>query len=251
MRFRLKAFGLHLAGSACALSVILGGMYLGWYRGPGWYLSGVARVVVVLGLVDVCLGPTLTLIIANPRKPRRLFVRDIGTIVAVQIVALAYGAMTVWQGRPLYYTFSVDRLQMVQASDLKPSEIALAQRQNPALAPHWYSRPRWIWAPLPEDPEEQAKIVNGAVFGGDDVIQMPRYFKPWNQALPQLRAKLQAVGDLHDLNKRNKAHLTARMSALGLAPGQKNAMILWGDTRQELVIFDVDSLRISAILRVD
>ncbi|HEY4749555.1 MAG TPA: hypothetical protein VIH60_04135 [Steroidobacteraceae bacterium] len=251
MRFRLKAFGLHLAGSTCALSVILGGMYLGWYRGPGWYLSGVARVVVVLGLVDVCLGPTLTLIIANPRKPRRLFVRDIGTIVAVQIVALAYGAMTVWQGRPLYYTFSVDRLEMVQASDLKPEQIALAQRQNPALAPHWYSRPRWIWAPLPEDPQEQAKIVNGALFGGDDVIQMPRYFKPWNQALPQLRTKLQAVGDMHDLNKREKADLTARVSALGLAPVQKNAMILWGGTRQELVVFDVNSLRISAILRVD
>jgi hypothetical protein len=157
----------------------------------------------------------------------------------------------VWQGRPLYYTFSVDRLQMVQASDLKPAEIALAQRQNPALAPHWYSRPRWIWAPLPEDPQEQAKIVNGALFGGDDVIQMPRYFKPWNQALPQLRAKLAAVGDMHDLNKREKADLTARVSALGLAPVQKNAMILWGGTRQELVVFDVNSLRISAILRVD
>jgi hypothetical protein len=250
MSFRLKAFGLHLAGSACALSVILGGIYLGWYRGPGWYLSGVARVVVTLGLVDVCLGPALTLIIANPRKLRRLFVRDIGTIVAVQIVALAYGAMTVWQGRPLYYTFSVDRLEMVQASDLKPAEIALAQRQNPALAPHWYSRPRWIWAPLPEDPEEQQKIVNGAIFGGDDVIQMPRYFKPWDQALPQLRAKLAAVGDLHELNKRAKADLAARMSALGLSPGQKNAMILWGDVRRELVIFDLVSMRISAILKV-
>jgi hypothetical protein len=250
MRFRLKAFGLHLAGSACALSVVLGGIYLGWYRGPGWYLSGVVHVVVILGLVDVCLGPTLTLIIASPHKPPRLLVRDIGTIAAVQIVALAYGAMTVWQGRPLYYTFSVDRLEMVQASDLKPEQIALAQRQNPALAPHWYSRPRWIWAPLPEDPQEQAKIVNGAVFGGDDVIQMPRYFKPWDQALPQLRAKLSAVVNMHDLNKREKADLTARMSALGLAPGQKNAMILWGDTRRELVIFDLDSMRISAILRV-
>ena len=66
MRFRLTAFGLHLAGSACALTLILGGLYLGWYRGPGWYLSGVAHVVLVLAVVDVALGPTLTLIIANP-----------------------------------------------------------------------------------------------------------------------------------------------------------------------------------------
>ena len=68
MRFRLKAFGLHLTGSACALTLILGGLYLGWYRWPGWYLTGVLHVLIIVGIVDLGLGPTLTLIIANPRK---------------------------------------------------------------------------------------------------------------------------------------------------------------------------------------
>src|SRR6516164_3338357 len=127
MRFRLTAFGLHLAGSACALTLILGCLYLGWYRWPGWYLTGVLHVLVIVAVVDLALGPTLTLLIANPRKPRAELARDIGIIVTVQIAALVYGAATLWQGRPLYYAFSVNSLDLVQASDLDAQELALAR----------------------------------------------------------------------------------------------------------------------------
>ena len=82
-------------------------MWFGWYRWPGWYLSGVLHVVGIVVLVDVVLGPTLTLIIANPAKPRSELTRDLAIIVSVQLVALIYGATTLWEGRPLYYTFSV------------------------------------------------------------------------------------------------------------------------------------------------
>src|SRR5882762_8573139 len=250
MRFRLKAFGLHLTGSACALTLVLGGLYLGWYRWPGWYLTGVLHVLVIVGIVDLALGPTLTLIIANPRKPRRELTRDIGIIVTVQIAALVYGAATLWHGRPIYYTFSADRLEMVQASDVEGSEIVLARRQNPALAPHWYCRPRWVWARLPDNPEEAAKIVNSAVFGsGGDVIDMPRYFKPWDQGLPKLRDQLARLDEIQALSRAEKHRLRARMLQLGLAPEQRNALLLWGDVRRVLVIFDPGTLRIRAILK--
>ena len=154
MRFRLKAFGLHLLASACVLSVILGGLYLGWYKWPGWYLTAVGRILLIVCSVDLALGPTLTLIIANPKKPRRTLARDITMIAVVQLAALAYGTVTLWHGRPLYYTFSANRLETVQASDLEPRRLRSARKENPAFAPHWYSLPRWVWAPLPEDPDK-------------------------------------------------------------------------------------------------
>src|SRR5215831_1950780 len=115
MRFRLKAFSLHLLGSCCALFIVLGALWLGWYRWPGWYLASALHIVGLLILVDLALGPTLTLIVANPGKPRRELARDIAVIVTVQIAALIYGGATLWGGRPLYYTFSFDRLEVVQA----------------------------------------------------------------------------------------------------------------------------------------
>jgi hypothetical protein len=252
LRFRLKAFGLHLLGSASALTLILGGLYLGWYRWPGWYLTGVLHVLVIVGIVDLGLGPTLTLIIANPRKPRRELARDIGIIVTVQIVALVYGTATLWHGRPLYYAFSVNSLDMVQASDVEADEIKLARQQNPALAPHWYSLPRWIWAPLPDDPDAAMHIVNDASFGsGKDVVDMPRYFKPWEAGLPKLRDQLAPLDDIKYFSKPEKQLLRTRLSQLGMAADERNALIMWGGSRRVLAIFDTRTLRIKAMLKAD
>ena len=250
MKYRLRAFGLHLLGSASLLGLAVGGLYFGWYRWPGWYLTEVSKVLALVVLVDIVLGPTLTFLVAAPKKQLRVLARDIAIIVTVQLAALVYGWVTLWQGRPLYYTFSLDRLEIVQASDLKHDEITQGQRDNPALAPHWYSRPRWIYAPLPDDPEAAAKIVNGALFGGGDVIDMPRYFKPWNAGLPKLRSQLRPVAELKGLNKAEREHMQARLSSLGLSPGAPNAMVMWGDIRRVLVIFDLDTLKIRAILKV-
>jgi hypothetical protein len=251
MRFRLRAFGWHLTGSACALTVVLGALYLGWYRWPGWYLTSVLRVLLIVGVVDLGLGPTLTLIIANPAKARRTLARDIAVIVTVQIAALIYAAATLWQGRPLYYTFSADRLEMVQASDIKAAEIASARRQNPALAPHWYSLPRWVWVPLPDDPAEAARIVNSVILGGDDVIDMPRYFKPWDEGLPKLRGELRRLDDIKYLSRVDKQKLRTRFARLGLAADQRNALIMWGGSRRVLAVFDSATLRIAALLKAD
>lgn len=252
MRFRLTAFGLHLLGSACVLTLILGGLYWGWYRWPGWYLTAVSRVLLLVGIVDLALGPTLTLIVANPKKQHRTLARDIAIIVAVQIAALIYGAATLWQGRPLYYAFSVDRLETVQASDLKPEEITLAKHENPSFAPRWHSVPRWVWAPLPEDPDKAANIVKSTVFGGQDVIDMPRYFKPWDAGLPDLRQRLSVVTDIRYFSKAEMARLKSRMTRLGLSSQQRNALVMWGGTSRRVVaVFDPETLQIRAFVRAD
>jgi hypothetical protein len=253
MRFRLKAFGLHLLGSACALTLVLGGLYLGWYHWPGWYLTAVTRILLIVAGVDLALGPTLTLIIANSKKPLRTLARDIAMIATVQLAALLYGAVTLWQGRPLYYTFSANRLETVQASDISDEELLLARKQNPTFAPHWYSRPRWVWAPLPEDPDKAAAIVNSATFGsGEDVIDMPRYFQPWDNGLPQLRQRLTAVGDLKYFSKAEQKILQSRMRRLGLPTEPHNALIMWGGTARRLVaVFDLEPLKLRALIAPD
>ena len=249
MRFRLQAFGLHLLGSACALALVLGGLWLGWYRWPGWYLLSVLHVVGIVVLVDLVIGPTLTLIVANPRKARRTLARDIAMISTVQLAALVYGSVTLWNARPLYYTFSADRLEIVQASDIEAAEAASALRRNPSLAPHWYSLPRWIWAPLPNDPDEAMRIVNDASFGsGKDVIDMPRYFKPWDEGLPKLRDQLVRVDDIKYLSRGEKQSLHARLKAQGLAGDQRNALIMWGGSRRLVAFFDPVTLRLKALL---
>jgi hypothetical protein len=249
MRFRLKALGLHLLASTVALSSILGTLYFGWYRWPGWHLADVAHVVIILAGVDIVIGPLLTFVIARSSKPRRELTRDIAMIVAVQLSALIYGAASLWHGRPLYYAFSENVLQLVQAYDIDADEVALARQQKTELAPHWYSLPRWIWAPLPQDPHEREKIVTSAIGGGDDVISMPRYFKPWEQGLPVLRTQLKKVDNVGYFSAADKKVLKEHMRAAGFSTDQLNSIPLTGRGYPLLAVFDPASLKITAIFK--
>jgi hypothetical protein len=249
MRFRLTALGLHLLASCIALTLILGTLYFAWYRWPGWYLTGVAQVTGVLAGVDVVVGPLLTFLIASPKKPRRELARDIAMIATVQICALIYGSVSLWNGRPLYYAFSEDVLQLVQAYDIDAQELALAREKKAPLVPHWYSLPRWIWAPLPQDSEQRDKIVGAAISGGDDVISMPRYYQPWDSGLATLRTQLKKVDDVKYFYGKEKQILKERMQAAGIATDQLNSIPLTGRGHYLLVVFDPASLRIAAILK--
>jgi hypothetical protein len=251
MKFRLKAFGLHLLGSACVMALVLGGLYLGWYRWPGWYMTGATTIALMMLGFDVILGPMLTLLIANPVKPRRELVRDIGIIVGVQIIAAGYGATTLWNGRVLYYVYSQKYLETVQASDLDAEQVALGKKFDPELAPHWYSLPRWIYAPLPQDENLRDQIVSGAVSGGNDVTQMPRYYRPWEVGLPQLRRELTVVDELSQFSLKQRKWLKERMKDRNLDPNQPIAIPMMGRVGFLLAVVDPASARISAIIKAD
>jgi len=249
MRFRLQAFGLHLLASATVLTLVLGSLYAGWYRSPGWYLSDALNVVVMLAGVDLALGPLLTAVVAQPGKPRRTLRRDIAIIVAVQLCALAYGTFSLWQGRPLYYAFSENVLQLVQAYDINADDLKVARAQRTPLLPHWYSLPRWIWAPLPQDPQERARIVGSAISGGDDVISLPSHYLPWQQGLPMLRAQLKKVDEVAYFSPKQKRGLAVSMRLAGMLPDQPNAIPLTGRGKPMLAVFDPIRLQLRAYCR--
>lgn len=251
MKFRFKAFGLHVTASSCLFLVSLGTLYFGWYRWPGWYLTGATTIVLMMAGIDVVLGPVLTFVIANPAKPRRELARDIAIIATVQLVAMGYGLTTLWQGRPLYYTFSTRFLEMVQASDLSPKEIALGRKLNPDFAPYWYSLPRWVYAPLPDDPKLVEKIIQGTIGGGDDVIQMPRYFRPWKEGVAELRKELRPVAKMTELGLRDKQVAAGRMVELGVTADQPVALPMMGRAKPLVGVVDPATGQVRAILRVD
>jgi hypothetical protein len=250
MRFRIKAFAVHISVSACVLALTLGALYLGWYRWPGWYVTDLVHVARILVGIDLTLGPLFTLLIANPKKPRRELTRDIGVIAAVQLVALIYGVLTLWGGRPLYYAYSRKEVETVAASQLPPSEVQLARQQNPGLAPHWYSQPRWVWARVPANPTERDGVTRRAASENiDDVTQMPRYYQPLDQAGEVLRADLKKVDDIVIFTRQERATLKERMQRLGLPTDQADTLFMIGRNRPVLIVFDRATLRILALIR--
>jgi hypothetical protein len=251
VKFRVKAFVYHLLGSAFFMGLLMGGLYLGWYRWPGWYLAGASTIALMMLGFDVILGPLLTFVVANPAKLRRELARDVGIIVCVQLIAAGYGATTLWNGRVLYYVFSHKFLEIVQASDLDAEQVALGKKLDPKFAPHWYSLPRWIYVPLPEDGKLQEQIVLGAIAGGNDVTQMPRYYQSWEAGLPQLRRELRVVDKMGEFSLKEKKTLKERMKDRNLDPDKPIAIPMMGRIRPLLAVIDPASVRITALIRAD
>jgi len=196
MRFRLSTFAIHLAASVAVLLALFGVFYFAWYAWPAWYLLGAASVVGLMVLVDVVLGPLMTLLVASPHKPRAELRRDIALIVLVQVAALLWGALTLWQGRPLYYALTLDRIELITAAEFDAQGLAQAKDKGATIMPTWSTLPQWIWAPLPENADERERIIAGAVMEGKDIVSMPEYFRPWADGLPTLQAMLHPLNAL-------------------------------------------------------
>lgn len=250
MQFRARAFSLHLLSSAIALTLVVGILYLGWYAWPAWYLVGALPVAAIMVMVDVGLGPLATLVIANPAKPRAEFRRDVAIIVLIQLLALGYGAFTLWKGRPLFYTFSMDRYEVVSASDIDDQDLDVARKENPTFVPGLFSAPRWVWAPLPENEKERKDIVESALFAtGKDVINMPRYFKPFEQAHFAIRAQLKPIEEVRGLTKTEKEMLAPRVAELGEPDKAVGAILFDGPSKSAVAVVDRETLEIKAILK--
>jgi hypothetical protein len=251
LSFRARAFGFHLLGSACVLLLVTGALYLGWYRWPAWYLLDLMAVVGMMAAVDLVLGPLLTFAIANPAKPRRELARDVSVIVVVQLAALIYAVHVLWVGRPLYYTFSADRLEIVRAFEIESADWKLGQELNPDLAPHWYSLPRWVWARMPDDAKLADEIMQSAIGGGPDIVDLPRYFRPWNEGLPELRRQLRPINSLRGLAISSKTRAAAHARELKLPDADTNAMLMTGRTGWLVALFDPQSMRMLALVKTE
>lgn len=240
MRFRLRAFGIHLLASFLVLSLVLAVLYAGWYRWPGWWLAGAEMIVGVLILVDVGVGPLATLVVSNPAKPRAEWRRDIAFIAVVQVLALGYGTQSLWQGRPLFNVFSGDKISTIQANNIKPEAIARAIDQGAAIVPAWHSPLEWAWAPLPDDPDEKARLRGLEFAKGSGVVTLPEYYRSIADGKDALIKALAPAERLVTSRLRfmGEAELRARAGELQRTPEELGVLPGTGGMRNGTWVFD-------------
>ena len=104
------AFSLHLALSLVIFSSLVAMMLLFWFPGELFFIDGGWQGLKLVAMVDLILGPALTLILYKPGKPKLIF--DMSLIAAIQIAALAYGFYTTHQQRTIALVFSEQELSL-------------------------------------------------------------------------------------------------------------------------------------------
>ncbi len=192
---RWTASGIHLLISIGIALLFVAAMIVFWYPQPYFRASGADRLLTILISVDVVLGPLLTLIVFKTGKKRLKF--DLSVIAAVQIAALLYGASVVWQARPVFMVFVVDRFVLVAANELTDED--LAQARYPQFRSLSWSGPVLAAAERPTDIEERNNILFGAISGGKDLDRIPKYYVPFEN---QTEALLKRTKPLEKLLRR-------------------------------------------------
>lgn len=123
---KLRASGIHLALSvvvALASAALVFGL---WFPSSYREISGGRELFGLVTLVDMVMGPILTLVVYNRSKSRREKMLDFGLIGALQVAALCYGLWSVAQARPVHLVFAHDRFSIVTAAEVAPEALARA-----------------------------------------------------------------------------------------------------------------------------
>jgi len=238
MNLRYKAFGIHFLASALIMTVVLTVLYIGWYAWPAWYLLGAAPIVAIFVAIGILAGPALTLFVTSNTKPRAVLRKDIAIIIALQVAALGFGTFTLWQGRPLFYTLTLDRIELVTAAEFDHLDLERAKQKGAQIMPSWSSLPQWIWAPLPSDQAERESIVESALTQGKDIISMPEYFRAWDTGLGDLNRQMHPLSELATLLKLDPAGYEKLEQSFKQTPDALGWLRMYGNKRGGVMIFE-------------
>ncbi len=153
---RKKAFFSHLGLSLVIFLIILYFIVFKWYPQPFFSTDGGWQGVRLIAAVDIVLGPLLTLIIFNPKKPELKM--DVSIIAAIQFAALLSGLYVVHNERPVAKIFQDGNFYIVTGYDMAERKVSLND-----LEKYRVGDAITVYLDLPDDHAEFEKLQRKAV----------------------------------------------------------------------------------------
>jgi hypothetical protein len=179
---RWKAAGIHLLISAAIVGCVLVFLLLTFYPPAIMGISKSSGLIIILGAVDIVIGPLLTLLVYKAGKSSLKF--DLSVIALLQLGALAYGLYTIWQTRPVFIVANNNTFNIVYANEIEPADLALS-KNNPharfsftgpsivGLKPHSTSPDEMLSQFIQKQPNDDSQLQNKPQFyiAYDDVAK--------------------------------------------------------------------------------
>ena len=183
--YRLKAAGIHLGLSLGVFGVALYLILVRWYPGFQFTVDGGWQGVRIMAAVDLVLGPTLTLVVFNPFKARRLIAFDLTCIGLAQVAALTWGFYAIHKEHPILIACEEDaKCHSVIAEPLELEKFGDAQ-----LAQLSDRRPHVVYVAPPADDNEQARAALQEMMGKVASFEDPFFYRRFADHWGELKAK--------------------------------------------------------------
>ena len=244
---RWKAAAIHLGISVLIAITVVAVMLALWYPQPYFDAMGGTGLLKLLVGVDVTIGPLLTLIIFDRRKKSLRF--DLSAIAFLQIAALVYGVYVMFEARPVYTVFVKDRFEVVPADQLDAADLAEGPPEYRTLS---LAGPRVVGVRFPDqsNAEEWNKLVFSGV-AGKDIQNFPKYYVPFAEVVPTVRAKAQPLSALLKDHPERESAVRAIVAKSGQAEDALAFVPLMGRENAMTAVVDRRDAHLVGVLPID
>lgn len=158
---RVQAALTHLGISVLLLLMTLFVIFFYWYPGNSFVVEGGLKGLILVSLVDLVIGPGLTLVVFKANKPKLKL--DLSIIALCQLSAMSYGLYSLHQNRPVLAVWYQQQIVF-----LTEAQTDFAQVSHPFPPKQAQLGLPLMWLPSPESYEarkafrlEAARIGNG------------------------------------------------------------------------------------------
>lgn len=198
MSDKLKFSVMYLAIATVVLLVAVTVFYSLWYPHPLLLATGTQKLLQTIALVNIGLAVGLALMIF--RKTKADFIKDMVISALVQLIFLMISIYGVYQIRPIWIAYNVDRFELVLHTDLVTTKINDAD--NRFKKPSYLS-PQYVGVEFSKDNEERNSNMFDEVLHGISIAQRPERYIPIEQVSTQIKERAQDLVLLEKYNNKN------------------------------------------------
>ena len=242
---RIKAFMSHLAISLVIFLVLLYFIVFIWYPQPFFSTDGGWQGIRLIAIVDIVLGPLLTLVVFKPGKPGLKF--DMTVIALVQLSALSWGIWTTYNQRPAAVIYTEYYFTPVPLQDLKEIDIS---RQM--LSQYGEQLPVYIYSNLPKDFDAMQKVRATVLRTGKPLHLFKEYYGQMDEAsYAEINASSIVLEDYFKDETEKLTMVKNRLEQLGVKRDETIFIPFHSRFKRVVGVFNKQNLQLLDILDIE
>lgn len=236
---------VHLGPSILLLTIIAGLILFAWYPGSLLQFQESGKFALLLILTAVFIGPALTWLVY--KKDKRGLVFDLIVIVLVQLAAFSWGTFSLYQSRPFFMVYTVDRFEVMSVRDIDMTTITDPQFLDKPLA-----GPLMLYANMPKDQAGFQKLLQEVMFEGKPDLQFrPEFWSPYADRQKLALQSSRPLAQLRDARPASVKIIDNLIQNNGSDINQLSFLPALINDGQFAVILDSDSGEIVGSLKID
>lgn len=241
---RFRASFIHLCISAVLVAAVLFVVLTVWYPHPLLEVAGALPVVQLLVLVHLVIGPLLTMVVYVQDKAGLKF--DLVVIGLLQIAALFYGSYRLYDEKPDYLVFAIDRVEFVSSKQIDES----AMQFDGADTEQFGNLPQVIARP-PVNPEERQRYLESLVSGQPDLERRTEFWAPWTTGAAAIRNRVKSIDEIKASSDRESENIRQAIAEYGDSHPNLGVLPIGGIQRDLGMLIDRDTLEVLDMLDVN